>query len=191
MSSIISSTVLAFTDWYAYRVAIIPNLAIDVFGLALMEMGVGIEMAGKIYLVLTILAMCAGVLALHYANFRRLSIWPLIALPFFYHDMFFGGLLNYFLGVGLRSLGAAVWEMQKRRSPRLAILGLFGFSLILFFCHGVADLLFIGLVIGTEISERFIVGPGGDRAAPCSAAVATWPLGWHAACRSDCCCFPR
>jgi hypothetical protein len=148
-----------FQQSFTYRLAIVPNLAIDAVVLGLMQVGIGIETAGKIFLAMVIIAMAAGTILLHYANFRRASFWPLLALPFFYHDMFCEGMVNYYFGLGIALIAAAFWEINKTRRPLRSIILLAVCSLALFFIHLLTLLMLFGLIASSELSELAVRGP--------------------------------
>jgi hypothetical protein len=152
----------AFADMFRIHPVVTPNLAIDGIILPLMTLGLPIEIAGRCFLVLMLLALAVGVISLHYAAFRRMSIWPVLALPFLYQDFLFDGFLNYLLGVGLALTTAAFWRLNAGASLGRAGAALLLCSLVLFFSHLVALLLALGLVVGIEISG--LLRPGNGRA---------------------------
>ena len=90
-----------FSDMYRVHLAVVPNLAVDGIVLALMELGLSVEIAGRCFLALTLVTLASGVVVLHYATFRRFSVWPVLALAFIYQEIFFYGFINYLFGVGL------------------------------------------------------------------------------------------
>jgi hypothetical protein len=148
----------AFADMYRIHLAVTPNLAADGVILPLMELGLPIDVAGRCFLVLMLLALAVGVISLHYAAFRRMSIWPVLALPFLYQDFLFAGFLNYLLGVGLALMTVAFWRLNAGANLGRAGAVLLLSSLVLFFSHLVALLLALGLVIGVEISGLLLPG---------------------------------
>jgi hypothetical protein len=140
-----------FGDMYRYRMAVVPNLAVDGIVLGLMELGLSVEIAGRCFLALTVVALATGVVALHHATFRRFSVWPVVFLPFIYNGNFFLGFINYLFGLGLVFWSAALWRLTERRSLGVAGATLLLCSLTLFFCHLLTVLLLLGLVIGMEL----------------------------------------
>jgi hypothetical protein len=140
----------AFGDMYRLDPAIVPNLAVDAMALPLMELGLSAETAGRCFLVLAFILLAVGVLALHYANFRRVSLWPALALPFLIQEGSLLGFINYLFGMGLGFCVVAAWRCDL--TQRLAVsapalsLGL----VVLFFCHFAAFLLTAGMIIGLE-----------------------------------------
>ncbi len=166
-----------FAGMYRIHLAVVPNLAVDGVVLSLMELGLPAEVAGRGFLVLMLLALALGVIALHYAAFRRLSIWPVIALPFLYQDVLFWGFLNYLLGVGLALATAAIWRLNERANLARAGIILLLCSLVLFFTHLLAVLLMLGLVVGVELSGLLRHGNSRKRHAWLRLAVAVLAAG--------------
>jgi hypothetical protein len=140
-----------FAEMYRIHLAIVPNLAVDGIVLGLMELGLPIEAAGHCFLILMITTLAIGVVALHYATFRRASVWPLLVLPFIYQDGLFWGFINYLLGLGLALIAATAWRLIAPRHLLLAGITLLLFSLALYFSHLLAMLIMCGLVVGNEL----------------------------------------
>ena len=140
-----------FSDMYRYRMAVVPNLAVDGIVLGLMELGLSVETAGRCFLALTLVVLATGAVALHYATFRRFAVWPALAMPFIYQDIFFLGFINYLFGVGLAFCSVALWRLTERCSLATAGAILLLCSLALFFCHLLTLLLMLGMVIGIEL----------------------------------------
>jgi hypothetical protein len=138
---------------FAFNPVIVPNLAMDGFVLALVALGIPIEIAGRIFLALIVLLTGTGVVALHRALFRRRALWPLAAFAFVYGETMFYGFANYLFGVGLLLWGAAAWCLMAQRPLRQSAGVLFGFLMLLFFCHLLTMLVLAGLVLGYEASR--------------------------------------
>jgi hypothetical protein len=147
-----------FADMYRIHLAVVPNLGVVGVVLPLLELGLPAEAAGRWLLVLTFLALSAGVLSLHYAAFRRISVWPVLALPFLYQDFLFYGFINYLLGVGLAMIAAAIWRLNAEVNLWRAGIVLLISALVLFFTHLIAQLLVFGLVVGVELSGVLRLG---------------------------------
>lgn len=151
-----------FSDMYRVHLAVVPNLAVDGIVLGLMELGLSVEIAGRCFLALTLVALASGVVVLHYATFRRFSVWPVLALAFIYQEIFFYGFINYLFGVGLAFCSAGLWRLTERRSLATGGAVLLICSLALFFCHLLTLLLMLGMVIGMELGG--LLWPGRARA---------------------------
>ena len=87
--------------------AIIPNLAADVIVPPLLHL-MPVHVAGRCFLGAVLLLNLAGVIALHGALFRRLSLWPLASGLAAYNSTLLLGFLNWQIG----SCGR-----YRRRSP--------------------------------------------------------------------------
>jgi hypothetical protein len=142
-----------FPDMYRIHLAVVPNLAVDGVVLALMQLGLPVEAAGRCFLVLMLLSLAIGVVLLHFAAFRRVSIWPVLALPFLYQEVMFWGFLNFLLGVGLALITVAFWRLSERASLWRSGVLLLICSLVLFFTHLFAVLLVFGMLVGVEFSS--------------------------------------
>jgi hypothetical protein len=142
-----------FADMYRIHLAVVPNLAVDGIVLGLMELGMSVEAAGRCFLALTLVVLASGVTALHYAAFRRISVWPVLALPFIYQESFFLGFINYLFGVGFALLAAAIWRLQAPRHLGRAGIILFLCAVVLFFSHLLTLLLLFGFVLGFELAD--------------------------------------
>jgi hypothetical protein len=166
-----------FAEMYRIHLAVAPNLGVAGVVLPLLELGLPVEAAGRCLLVLTLLALSAGVMFLHYAAFRRISVWPVLALPFLYQDFFFYGFINYLLGVGLAMVAAALWRLNARVNLGRAGTILLISTLVLFFTHLIAQLLVFGLVVGVELSGLLRLGNSRDKHAWKRLAVAVIAAG--------------
>ncbi len=120
--------------FYAVQWKLVPNLGMDLIVPWLAKV-VGIYVAGKVFLVLILTLILAGVHAVHRAAFGRFSVGPLLAFLFVYNRMFQLGLTNYFLGVGLALWATAFWialaqaPIIRRAATSLA------FVAALYLCH--------------------------------------------------------
>ncbi len=102
------------TDWAA-----IPNLIMDLVIPPLVPW-VGIYIAGRIFIGLTLLLLLLGPMVLHRAIYRNWSAWPLVGGLFVYNGFLFVGLMNYLFGVGVAVFGLAAWGSaggKIRRPP--------------------------------------------------------------------------
>ena len=124
----------ALQRFYEVQWAVIPNLAMDLI-VPWLGAFISLEMAGKIFISLTLLLICSGTAALHYALYRRLSLWPLLIFFFLFNQLFLFGFLNYLFGLGLALWVFAAWIFLRRQSV-IVQLPLFSVcTCLLFFCH--------------------------------------------------------
>ncbi|GAB4525963.1 MAG: hypothetical protein Tsb0010_09480 [Parvularculaceae bacterium] len=149
---------------------LLPNVALDAIALPLAKL-IGAEAAVRLFMVLSLLSILAGVAALHYAAFGRASAWPLLAAPLLYNGIFRFGFLNYIFGLGLALIAAAVWLRMGRDWRRLV----FGFlaSVALMLCHMSAFGVFAVIAGGSEIYRRLSTSfSGGKPGLPDADAIA-------------------
>lgn len=127
---------------------LLPNVALDAIALPLARL-IGAEAAVRIFMIVSLFSILAGVAALHYAAFGRASAWPLLAAPLLYNGIFRFGFLNYIFGLGLALIAAAVWLRMSRDWRRL-VFGFFA-SIALMLCHMSAFGVFAVIAGGSEI----------------------------------------
>lgn len=134
------------TSW-----GMIPNLAIDVLGLALTHV-TSPYVAGKVFAVLAFVTALLGMYALHYTVHRSVNVWSGAIFFVAYNQTFMFGLLNFYFGVGLAFLLLAAWIRYEGKRPALK-LWLFPIgALVLYFSHLLAFGLYGLLIAGYELS---------------------------------------
>lgn len=120
--------------FYEIHWAVLPNLAMDAI-VPVLAAFVGLELAGKLFLGLTLLLMSGGTCAIYIALHRRLSLWPFTAFLFLYNPIFLFGVVNYLFGIGVGLWAFAAWILLSR-TPKWWHLFFFSFiSLVLLLCH--------------------------------------------------------
>jgi hypothetical protein len=156
-----------FSSMYQLHIAVIPNLGMEAIVLPLLFLGIPVELAGRIFLVLIVILLGTATLGLHRALFRNASFGPLLSFAFILNPVFMFGFANYLLGLALALHGFA-WWLRAREKPVAAILPrLVAWTVVLFFCHLTAVALFTGLICSYEASLPF--GRQQDRHAQFSA----------------------
>ena len=130
--------------------AIIPNLAADVIVPPLLHL-MPVHVAGRCLLGAVLLLNLAGVIALHGALFRRISLWPLASGIVAYNSTFLLGFLNWQIGSGLAMLCAAAWLTWREHRPVMTIMGASVASVALFFCHLMGAVFFLLLIGSAEL----------------------------------------
>ena len=115
----------ALNAMYALHWAFYPDLAMDLIVPAL-ALVMPVQMAGGIFVALTVLLFVSGTVGLHRALFRSRSLWPLIGALTAYNFVLTNGFLNYLFGIGAALWGAALWIRLADR--RLALRA--GFALL-------------------------------------------------------------
>ncbi len=133
-------------DWQ-----LLPNLAMEGV-MPLLLMFLPLEVAGRVFVGLTLLLMASGVAALHYALFRRISPWPLLAFLLLYNRILLWGFLNYLFGVGLVLWAFAAWVAWRKRGELFRAIVFVPLALLLFMAHlyafGIAGLCVVAYELG-------------------------------------------
>lgn len=138
---------------YAPHWQILPNLAMDVLGAALLKL-TPIHVGGRLLLALSLFAPMVGAIVYSRVAFGRFLYWPLASGVMAYNGIFFLGFMNFLLALGVALVGAACWMALRRASrPALAALaGAFAASVI-FFCHIFGVILFAVLLGSFELAR--------------------------------------
>ena len=131
------NTEMMLSEHYVIEFDFIPNLAMDL-AVPWLSKIVPLDVAGRLFLALTIISTLASVAFLHRTLFNRWSFTPLIALLFVYHGSLMAGMVNFSLGIGLVPAALALWIILQRASASWRILIGSAVALSLFFCHIVA-----------------------------------------------------
>ncbi len=134
---------------------ILPNIAFDVI-VALLAQVMPLELAGRVFIGLTLALQLSGCMALYRTLHGRYGLWPLAAGLFLYNWIFLFGFLNYLFGVGVLLWATAVWiDLAARPGIVAKLLWGTAFSLVLFFSHLIACGLFAVIVAGYELQRAF------------------------------------
>lgn len=137
------------TDW-----RVLPDLAMDLVVPPLAQI-MPLEIAGRLFIALTMLTLLGGAVTLHCAlHGRAATAWPLAALLFLYNAAMFWGFLNCLFGAGMSMLVFSGWIGSRHWSatPRLAVFALAATALL--FLHLFA-FCFYGLAVGSyELGQR-------------------------------------
>lgn len=143
--SLPGNSVLA--EHYLARHAFYPYLPMDLIVGALWPL-LGIEPAGKVFLVIALLMPFAGTMALARVLHGRIGLWPLAATLFFYNLLLAWGFTTYIFGLGVALCAFAGWIATERWRwlPRLALFS--AVSAVLFCAHPFGFALY-GLLFGS------------------------------------------
>jgi hypothetical protein len=136
----------ALARHYVKRGGFYPYLPMDLIVGALRPL-IGLEPAGKVFLVLSLLMPMAGAMAVARALHGRIGLWPLVVAPFCYNLLLVWGFTTYLFGLGLALFAFAGWIATERWSwlPRLALFSVI--SAIVFCSHPFAFAAY-GLLFG-------------------------------------------
>ncbi len=131
--------------FYAPHWAVIPNLATDLVLLPLVPW-LGLHVAGRIMLGLSLALPVLGCAAYHRAAFRTRSYWPFTAGLIATGTVFQLGLSAFLIAAGMALIFAAGWLRLAARPTQRALLGMLATAL-LFFLH-LAGAGFFAVLIG-------------------------------------------
>ena len=134
---------------YEIRWSLLPNLAMDAV-VPLLAQVLPLELAGKLFLGLTLALMAGGTVALHRAAWRAWSFWPLACFLLLYNRILLWGFVNYLIGVGVALMGLALWLGLAGR-PRARLAAVVATALAAYFCHLVAFGLLVLMIGGVEL----------------------------------------
>lgn len=127
-----------------------PNMAMDLIVPVLARV-MSVYMAGKLFVVATLLSVLGGTLALRKVLVGRIGLWPVLALLVMYNAAFFWGFLNFLLAAGL-ALGAfAGWIAMRERPAWARCLVFPAAAFALYVCHLFGLLIYGILVFGYEV----------------------------------------
>jgi hypothetical protein len=125
---------IAFSRFYIPDWRILPNLAMDlwIFGFGRI---LPVELAGKLFVAVTLASVLGGVIILHRVTFNKWSLWPFLAIVLLYNRLLLVGIVNYLFGIGLWLLVFSLWVELRQRYPliRASVLSLG--ALTVFFVH--------------------------------------------------------
>jgi hypothetical protein len=142
------------SQFYAPHWRIVPNLGMDVLGLALLKV-LPVHVGGRLLLALSLLAPVIGVVVYHRVAFGRFSLWPLASGVIATSGIFHFGFMNFLLSLGLALVCAAIWLALRRRSVWLATAAGALCVAVIFFTHVFGVILF-ALLIGTDELARLL-----------------------------------
>ncbi|GLH80111.1 hypothetical protein SSBR45G_50200 [Bradyrhizobium sp. SSBR45G] len=141
------------SQMYAPNWRILPNLGIDLIGVALLRV-TDVHVGGRLLLALSLFTPLAGVVAYHRAAFGRWAPWPLASAVIAYNAVFLLGFMNFQLSLGLALMGAAGWLALRRPGRWLSAI-IFGAlaATTIFLCH-LLGVVFFALLIGAAEADR-------------------------------------
>lgn len=138
-----SSSILQ--QFYEVHWAVLPNLAMDLVVPGLTHF-IPLEVAGKIFITLTLLLLYTGTIFLHHALHRHLSWWPALAILVLYNRILLWGFLNYLFGLGLALWAFGLWIYWRHRQLKF-VFPVFSLLTILIFLSHLFALGFYALAI--------------------------------------------
>jgi hypothetical protein len=140
-------------EFYGVSWTPIPNLAGEVL-VPVLSTILPLETATRVLLALGIAMWVLGPCLIHRALYGRLGIAPLAGAVFAYNANLMWGFFNYYFAAGLCLIIFAGWIASNgwNRWLRVTLFALL--TLLLYFCHLIAALLFLLLVATYELGPR-------------------------------------
>lgn len=145
-------------QFYRIQWALLPNLSMDLIVPGLSKI-FGLNLAGKIFLGVTLVSILSGTFALHAALHGHISRCPLLAFFFLYNSLFLFGVVNFLFGLGLCLWSIAGWIFASRRCDSNISTFLFrggmlsAFSFIIFICHLSSYIVFVICICSYELQR--------------------------------------
>jgi len=135
------------TQYYLARHDFYPYLSMDLIVWSLRPF-LGLEQAGKVFLVVALLMPLAGTMALARALHGRIGLWPLAASLVMFNLLLAWGFTTYLFALGLALYAFAGWITTERWpwAPRLA---LFAAVSVVLFCSHPFGFAVYGLLFGS------------------------------------------
>src|SRR5215831_18602427 len=112
---------------------------------------VSLQLAGKLFLCLTLAVVLTGTVVLHRTLFQHWSLWPLAAALFLYNRLLLWGFLGCLFTVGLSFFALAHWVAIRERAPGVQYLVNTGWAVVIFFGHLFAFGIYAVMVGGYEL----------------------------------------
>lgn len=132
--------------YYQPNWSLLPNIGMDVVGVALMKVLPPL-LAAKVAVVGIFATIYLGVLLLNRQLTGRINLLvAILTVPLLYSYILIWGFANFLFGLGL-SLCAAAWWLAMRRRLAIALPVACGFAIIIFLVHGLTFALY-GLLLG-------------------------------------------
>lgn len=146
--------------YYEARWSLLPNIGVDVLGTPLLAILPPL-IAAKAIIVIIMAVLFSGALYFHRAvtGTRSLLVAVLLA-PLLYSYILNWGFANFLLGLGL-VFWAGGWWLRMRHRPAIAVPVSCLLALAIFFCHGIAFLLYGVMIVSLEIGA-FLAAPKRD-----------------------------
>lgn len=141
---------------YAVRWAVLPNLGIEAVAWPLTRL-VGLIWAGRLFLILTFLALVGGVIALS-AAWRGRPGWATLGVYLvLYNLLLHWGYVAYLFGVGLAFLVFAPW-LRHREDPTIAAMAAFGLAGAGLYLAQLGAFAVFGLMVAGHEAGRLVAG---------------------------------
>lgn len=132
---------------------LLPDLAMD-FVVPALAIAMPVELAGRVFIALTMLGLIGGTLVLHRTLHGRFSIWPVWSVLFVYNAALFWGFLACLFAVAMYMFVFSAW-IASRGWPKVYRILLFSaLGVLLFVLHVFAFGLYGLSVLAYEFANR-------------------------------------
>jgi hypothetical protein len=135
-------------DW-----RLLPDLAMD-FVVPALAITMPVELAGRIFIALTMLGLVGGTLFLHRVLHGRFSVWPVWSVLFIYNAALFWGFLTCLFAVAVYMFVFGGWIASRGWPTRYRILLFSVLGALLFLLHVFAFGLYGLSVLSYELAGR-------------------------------------
>jgi hypothetical protein len=142
----------ALDQYYTIEWNILPNLAMDVIVPPLAGL-IPLEVAGRLFVGLSLVLIVSGTMALHAALYGRVSWWPLVVCLILWNRSFLYGLVNYIFTLGLMLWALAAWVHWRERAAAFRLPVFAAIATVLFFGHMLAMGIYAVVVVGYELAR--------------------------------------
>ena len=138
---------------YVVHWRILPDLAMD-FVVPVLSWVMPVEVAGRVFIALTMLGLIAGTVVLYRVLHGRFAVWPIWSVLFVYNAVLFWGFLSclFAIAVYLFMFGGWIASREWRVLPRILLFSAAG--ALLFLLHVFAFGLYGLSVLSYEIGRR-------------------------------------
>ncbi|HLI21085.1 MAG TPA: hypothetical protein VKV32_08205 [Stellaceae bacterium] len=141
--------------YLAVRWAPLPNLGMDGV-VPFLAMAMPLDVAGKLFIVLTFVLLAGGTAALHRVLYGRWSSWTLLAFLLLYTRLLLWGFMGYLFGCGLALAAFAAWIALRHRAwPLRVVLGCV-FALAIYLSHLLAFGLYAVMIAMYEFGQVWL-----------------------------------
>jgi len=137
---------------YAVHWRMLPDMAMDLI-VPVLSILMPVEVAGRVFIALTMLALIGGTAALHRAIYGRVGLWPVWSMLFVYNAELFWGFPTLFAsGVYLFAFAGWITTGRWRLGPRIATFA--AVATVLCLLHLFAFGLYALSVVSYEFTNR-------------------------------------
>lgn len=150
------------SQYFDFAMRAVPNLTADLiyqFDGACTD----VFLTNRILIQIMTLNLVASVYALHFALWRKVSIWPAASCLVAYNGSYAYGFENFVLAAPFALYLFALWVVLSERRTFIRLTILVPLSLGLYFAHIIAFGFFIILVAGWEVRRAAKMKPGWSR----------------------------